>query len=317
MVSQAKILIAGGSGLIGSFFAEEAVKKGYRISLLTRNKKLKVTRKLYHEVLVWEPQRVLSSRKERTDLLEALNDVDIVMNLSGSSIAAGRLNEEHIQDVRESRLLPTNALLQAYRECTRKPRLWIQASAVGYYGDRKEEELTEESSVGSGVLSQICQKWENTILQSKIIDSKKTRILILRIGIVLAKNSRGWNKIILPIKLNLGGALGSGKQWYSWIHIKDLAAAIFYLINHSKESGIFNLVAPTAIRQKDMAQNIASRLKKIAILPTPGFLLRIVAGNLADELILASAKAIPKKLLEAKFSFDHVTFKDALEELIP
>ena len=316
MPSQAKILIAGGSGLIGSAFSREAIRKGYLISLLTRNKKMAKNEGAFNEVLTWVPQYVIRDHANRTPLVQMMNGSDIVMNLAGSSIASGRLNQEHIQNIRESRLLSTYALLQAYSECTRKPRLWIQASAVGFYGDRQEEILTENSQVGSGQLSQVCQKWENTILNSTIIISGETRVIILRIGMVLANHAQAWKKMVLPIKLNLGGALGSGRQWYPWIHIKDLVNAVFHLINNTKKEGVFNLTAPEPIRQKDMAKNIASRLKRMAIFPVPGFILKTLMGNLANELILASTRAIPERLLENKYSFHYANFEKALGELL-
>ena len=161
MPSQAKIIIAGGSGLIGSAFSREAVQKGYWVSLLTRNGNLPPNKKSFDEAMVWNPQEAIRHKKERAALVRVMNSSEVIINLAGSSIAAGRLNRSHIQNVRESRLLSTNALLQVYSECLEKPKIWIQASAVGYYGSRHEETLTEKKqSRFKPAFSNLCKMGE-------------------------------------------------------------------------------------------------------------------------------------------------------------
>ena len=309
------VLIAGGSGLIGQSLIPGLLREGHTVHLLSRNASSYKSKFPNVKLSHWEPEKIILDKETREPLKELIEKTNVMINLAGSSISEGRLDPVHAQRVRESRLLATNALLQVYHQANKKPQVWLQASAIGYYGDRGDEEIVETSACGKSILSKICLKWEETLLKSTLI--KKTRVSVLRIGMVLSQEAKAWRKILLPIKLGVGGPLGSGAQWYSWIHIDDLVEAVLFLsASSSREaSGVFNLTAPEPIRQMDMARLIGKKVRRPVFIPTPAFALRILLGNLADELVLSSCRIIPQNLLGLDFRFRYPDFSSALNKL--
>ena len=193
-----------------------------------------------------------------------------------------------------------------------RPPVWLQGSATGYYGDAGERELTEAApSAEDFFLAEVCQAWE-----SAAKDANGARLMISRIGLVLAKDAPAWQKMLLPIKLFVGGRFGDGEQWYPWVDADDFASAMLFLIEHEASGGVYNLTAPEPVRQIDLVERTARRLGRPAIFPTPAPLLRLAVGEVADALLLPSAKAVPAKLQEEGFIFAHPQIESELDKLL-
>ena len=302
------IVVAGASGVVGRHFIREALTR-YDVKVLTR----KVDGDELGEAFEWKPQ----AAKENDDaalneLADILSNARAVVNLAGSSIGDGRLNEAHKKKVMDSRVNSTNTLVEAFKRAEIKPNMWFQASGVGYYGDRGEEELTESSKPQEDFfLAKTLIAWEDA---AKSL-SDETRIVIGRMGVVLAKDAPSWQRMILPIKLFVGGPLGSGKQWYTWISADDLAKAMSYLIADSSSRGVYNLVAPHPVRQIDLFKAAAKKLGRPAFMPAPSFALKLIVGEVADAVLLPSAKVLRSRLQEARFAFDHPDVDAVMEYL--
>ncbi|ADI13427.1 TIGR01777 family oxidoreductase [Truepera radiovictrix] len=301
------LVISGASGLVGRALVRAAAGR-YALRLLTRDPAKH--RFPAGQAVGWDPAAARKGDERALETLGgALEGAYAIINLAGASIADGRLGREHQQRVLSSRLESAQTLLAAARRCSAPPQVWFQASATGYYGDRGDAELGEEAPSGEGVLAEICRRWE-----AAPEDAAGARLVLGRIGVVFAREAPAWRKLLLPIKLGLGGPLGSGQQWLSWIHLEDLAEAILFLLERGH--GPYNLTAPGSVRQLELSRAAAARLRRPALFPTPAPLLRLALGKLADELLLASAKVRPARLLEEGFAFRYPTLERALDELV-
>lgn len=299
MEKQRSLLLIGGTGFIGSFLSSFFIKRGWRVFVLVRNAhRLKSlipgTEALFGDPLKdGEWQKVVSER-------------DLVINLVGETIFK-RWTPEYKRRIWDSRVISTEKVVSALRP----GQVLFNASAVGYYGDGGEEILTEESPRGKLFVSELCEVWEKKALEG---ESKGARVLVGRFGIVIGKGG-GMLSVILPIfKLGLGGKLGSGRQWFPWIHILDLARAIEFLY-HTEERGIFNITSPEPIRNEDMTKVMGKILKRPTFLPVPRIGLKILYGELAD-VIMASARVIPQRLLRLGFKFEYESFEKAFKASI-
>jgi uncharacterized protein len=295
------LVIAGASGVIGQHLLWAASE--YRVLILTRQK-------TDASGFTWNPQAAFQNdEKNLESLAQAINGAKAIVNLAGSSIADGRLDKKHQEEILESRLNSTQTLLEACKRSTIPPEVFFQASAIGYYGERQDETLVESSAAQTGnTLSDICVIWEHAAMPIQSL----SRLLIGRFGLVIAKEAEAWKKMTLPIKYFIGGPLGSGQQWYSWIDADDVAKAILFLIEHPSCEGVFNITAPEPIRQKELANKTAHYLGRPSFIPAPAFALRLMLGGVADALLLSSTKALPKRLEKAGFQFDHKNFKQTL-----
>jgi uncharacterized protein len=302
------LLISGASGLVGSHLIE-AARERYDLRLLTRSSGKPA--QLGARWLTWDPGAASRGDEGALERLgAAVSGAHAIVNLAGASIADGRLGAAHRRRVLESRLASARALLLAQRRAERPAAIWFQASATGFYGDRGDALLTEDAPPGDAPLSEICRAWE-----AAPEDAGGAQLVVGRLGIVLAPEAEAWNKLLLPIKLSLGGPLGSGQQWLSWIDAGDLARAILFLIEQGA-AGVYNLTAPEPVRQLELTRQTAARLGRPAVLPTPAFALRLALGGLADALILASARVVPERLQDAGFAFRYPTLESELEHLL-
>lgn len=306
------LLIAGASGIVGHSLSQLATRGGWTVRTLgyghgDRND-------APHRV-AWVPAEIVAQKSSPANVQSAMEGIDAVVNLSGSSIGEGRLNRALKHKVMNSRLEATRALGIVAHCCTKPPSLWFQASAVGYYGDTGEQDVLETDKVGSLFLSLVCSKWENEADDAVARLPDTTRLVKGRIGLVLDKNAPAWQKMLLPIKLGVGGALGSGKQWFPWISAQDVARSILFLIENKDATGIFNLTAPNPVRQLDLTKKAAKFLHRPAVIHAPAFALKAILGETADELLLPSCKALPGRLLEAGFRFNHPDIMDIIPEL--
>lgn len=301
-----RIIIAGGSGFVGSDLKERAKRAGYEVTILGRIAGPGIER--------WDP--VAASRKDAAavaQLASVFEGAKAVVNLAGSSVGAGRLGKEHKQAVLQSRVDATRAVGHALQATKRRPKMWLNASATGYYGDSGDDRCDESHAPGNIFLSEVCTSWEREAQSSVPPD---VRLAIARIGVVFDKKSEAWSKMAVPIKMGVAGPLGSGKQWMPWVSLEDLGGALMLLIENEQAIGPHNLVAPEAIRQIDLVKMAAKAYKRPAFFPAPAFGLKILFGELADNALLASTFAVPKALERLGYQFRHRTFADLLPSLL-
>jgi uncharacterized protein (TIGR01777 family) len=257
---------------------------------------------------------------------ELISGFDAVIHLSGESVV-GRWTEAKKNLIRQSRVVSTQNLSQALSNAERQPKTFICASAIGYYGNRGDEALTEESPAGDGFLPEVCREWEAA---TKTAANAGIRTVNLRIGLVLSRDGGALKPMLLPFRLGLGGRISNGRQWWSWIHIDDLVSAVHHILQNASNSNVerrasspghpisgpINITAPNPVTNADFTRTLAGTLKRPAILPVPAFAARLAFGELADEGILASARVVPRKLLESGFQFKHPDLIGSLKDLL-
>ena len=293
-----RILMSGASGLIGAALVRLFVSQGYDIIRLVR-RKIQTPNELQ-----WDPVASISP--------QIVSGFDAVIHLSGESIA-GRWNGAKKRRIRDSRVVSTQNLSQALAGAATKPAVFVCASAIGYYGNRGEEILREESPPGSGFLAEVTQEWEAA---TKPASDAGIRVVNLRTGIVLARNGGALKPMLLPFRFGLGGRIGSGRQWWSWIHIDDLVSAVAHILQGQTPAGPVNLTAPNPVTNAEFTHALARVLHRPTIIPVPAFAVRIAFGDFADEGVLASARVLPKRLIDAGFKFQFAALDDALAGLL-
>ena len=294
-----KVFIAGGTGFIGSSIIPALLKEGYEVQVLVRNKEK--AKKLPSSCKV-----ILGNPAKSGEWQKYLKETDIAINLAGQNIFA-RWTKAYKKLILESRIKSTENIVSSLK----KSALLINASAVGYYGDKGNTLVTEDSPPGNDFLAKTCIEWEKRALKAKEKDAK---VIIARVGVVLGRTGGMLPKILPIFKLGLGGTLGKGNQWFPWIHIKDLVSAILFLIKKEKE-GIYNFVSPNPVTNKEFTKTLGKVLKKPTLLPVPVFMMKLIFGELAN-IIICSIRAYPKNLLELGFKFKFETIEDALKDLI-
>lgn len=238
--------------------------------------------------------------------------LDQVVHLMGESIAEGRWTNEKKRRIRDSRVLGTRHLVDALLDQPQLPEVLVSASAIGIYGDPGEAEVTEAHPPGKGFLTDVCQEWEDEALR---LASHGVRVVCLRIGIVLGPEGGAIGKMLPLFRWGLGGRLGSGRQWMSWIHLDDLVNMIVWALQHPNVSGPVNATAPTPVRNRDFTRGLAAAVNRPALIPAPGFGLRLALGEFADSL-LYSQRVLPQVALEQGFQFGFPTLLEALQDLV-
>ena len=275
-----KILITGATGLIGSALAPHLQSRGHEVSALRRPAD-------------WDPETSMIRR-------ECLEGMDAVVHLAGENIASGRWTAARKRRIRDSRVKGTTLLAKALAVLARPPKVLISASAIGYYGDRGQELLTEASPVGSGFLSEVSNEWESC---TEPASRRGIRTVHLRIGIVLSSRGGALRQMRLPFRLGVGGALGSGKQYMSWITIEDLCRAIEHVLATDSLSGAVNAVAPEPATNREFTTALARAVWRPALFSVPPLAARAALGEMAEALLLASTRVLPQKLLASGFVF--------------
>ena len=240
---------------------------------------------------------------------ESVSGFDAVVHLAGESIV-GRWTEAKKRRVRESRVQGTRNLAEALAAAPQPPRVFVSASAIGYYGDRGEETLREESSPGSGFLPEVCREWEAA---AEPATKAGIRTAQLRFGVVLSASGGALQKMLPPFRMGVGGNIGSGRQWMSWIDIDDVVGAILHVIKNDSLRGPINVVGPNPVRNAEFTKTLASVLSRPAILPMPAFAARLAFGQMADELLLASQRVEPTNLSSTGYIFQNPELRSALE----
>ena len=242
---------------------------------------------------------------------EVVSGYDAVIHLSGESVA-GRWTAAKKARIRESRVVSTKNLSEALVRYEKPPKTFLCASAIGYYGNRGDEVLTEPSPSGTGFLSDVCREWEAA---THTAANAAIRTVNLRIGLVLSRNGGALQQMLLPFSLGLGGKIGSGRQWWSWIHIEDFVAAVHHILRDNSLGGPVNMTSPNPVTNAEFTRTLAKVLKRPAILPVPAFAARLAFGELADEALLASARVEPKTLITNGFEFKFPQLRSALGHL--
>jgi uncharacterized protein (TIGR01777 family) len=243
---------------------------------------------------------------------ELVSGFGAVIHLSGETVA-GRWTAAKKKLIRDSRVVSTQNVSNALAQAENKPGVLICASAIGFYGNRGDELLSEGSRSGSGFLAAVCREWEAA---TQVAADAGIRVVNLRIGIVLSRNGGALKQMLLPFRLGLGGSIGSGRQYWSWIHIADLVAAALYIVETAKVSGPVNMVSPNPVINAEFTEMLARALRRPAIFPVPAFVLQLIFGEFAKEGLLSSTKVLPEKLTGSGFHFLYPHLKKALAELL-
>jgi uncharacterized protein (TIGR01777 family) len=296
-----KILIAGSSGTIGSQLAAFLTTGGHSVTRLMRTGSAKEG-----HFVEWDPDlRHLDPNQ--------IEGHDVIINLAGAGVAEKRWSESRKKAILESRVKATHLLAEAINQLKNPPKVFINASAIGYYGNTGDKQVTEQSNKGDGFLAEVCQKWEEAANEMK---TKHTRQVLLRFGIVLTPAGGALQQMLAPFKWGVGGAIGSGKQYMSWIALDDVLGAIHEAIFNEKLTGPVNVVSPNAVTNAEFAKTLAKVLKRPALLKMPAFVARAAFGEMADEMLLSSSRVIPEKLLNQKFDFAYSDLEKALRHLL-
>jgi len=300
-----RILITGGSGLIGRALSAELAAAGYEVVVLSRNPRRVSGLPTGTRAVGWDG--------ETADGWGELADGALgIVHLAGESVAGGRWTESRKRRIVDSRVATSRAVVAALRQAATPPRFLLQASAVGYYGDRGDEVLDELAPSGEGFLADVCRRWEAATEPAGELGVRRA---LLRTGVVLAAGGGALAKMLTPFKLGVGGPLGSGRQYMPWIHLADEVAAIRFLAEHDDAVGPFNLTAPNPVTNADFAAALAGVLSRPHLLRAPAFALHLGLGEMA-ELLLASQRAVPAALESLGYSFHFRELRPALADLL-
>ena len=291
-----RVLISGASGLLGTRLTRALRSEGHETIVLVR-------RPPNPGEVQWDARQPLDPAK--------LAGCDGVVHLSGKNIA-GVWTAKFKQEVLESRSLTTRILANAAAESFRRtgqPRTFVSASGVGYYGNRGDEVLTEDSTAGEGFLAEVCKQWEAATAPAR---DAGVRVVNLRIGIVLARGGGALKPLLLPFQLGLGGRIGSGRQWWSWIALDDVIGTMIFALQNESLQAAVNTVAPAPVRSAELVRALGKAMHRPTIFPLPEFVIRTVMREMGEELLLTSARAVPQKLEGAGYKFRHANLDDAL-----
>jgi uncharacterized protein (TIGR01777 family) len=297
-----KILVTGGTGFVGEKLCYELFRKGYALTLLTRNPKRAAEKiPLPYQFIQWD---------SKTSLPEGImEDIHAVVHLAGESVAAHRWSKTVKQEIHDSRSISTKLLAEAINRAKNKPEVFIGASATGIYGDRGAEALTEESTPGNDFLAGVCRDWEAAYA------SAAKRTVLLRTGVVWGANGGALEKMLPLFRFGLGGKIGNGKQWVSWIHLADLVSLYIFALENEKVSGVLNAVAPEPATNIELTQTIGLALNRAAIIPVPGIALKLGLGEMSTVL-LSSQRVFPKAAEKSGFKFRFPTLQAAIREIL-
>lgn len=295
------ILISGSTGMIGTALIEALKKQNHRVTRLVRS-----PQQSSEPTVQWNPASGTLNAKD-------VEVFDAVVHLAGESIAASRWTEAQKARIRDSRVQGTALLSATLAKLAKPPKALVCASAIGYYGNRGDEILREDSQIGTGFLAEVCQQWENAADPAK---QKGIRVVHLRIGVVMSPKGGALAKMLLPFKMGAGGIVGNGKQYWSWVSLDDVIGAFLYALQNENLSGAVNAVAPRAVTNAEFTKTLGKVLSRPTIFPLPGFAARLVLGEMADDLLLSSARIEPARLLASGYQFKHPDLEGALRELL-
>ncbi len=299
-----KIAVTGATGLIGTALSERLHTQGNTILAITRRKNLSSP---------YTPYTLVHWDVERGELdASALEGIDAVVHLAGETIAE-RWSANKKALIRSSRVEGTKLLVEGLKSLSKRPSVLVSSSALGFYGNRGDEELDESAAPGTGYLPELCQDWESEAAGAKELGM---RVVSMRGGIALSTKGGALAKMLLPFKLGLGGPVGSGRQWMSWIHIDDVVGGYHFALHQPELSGVANLTAPRPVRNEGFAKALGRALSRPAFLPAPGFALKLAFGEMAQDLLLDGQKVLPHRLEQAGYEFQYPGLDEALQDVI-
>ena len=299
-----KVIIAGGRGLLGNALSAALVRDRHDVIVLTRGSAAGSTAGV--RWLQWIPASRTGS------WLAEIDGAGAVVNLAGESIAAGRWSAARKQQIEASRIVATRNLVEAIAASTSPPRVFVSGSAVGYYGPCGDEIVTEAAPPGTDFLAGVCVRWESEAARAA---SSTVRVIELRTGLVLARTGGALPRMLLPFRVGIGGPLGTGRQYWPWVHVDDWVSQIRWAIATPAISGPINVAAPHPVTNAEFARQLGRAMHRPAWLPTPGFALRLMLGEMAEGLLLSGQRVLPDKALKAGFSFRYPHLEDALSDL--
>jgi hypothetical protein len=295
------IVMAGSSGLVGGELKKFLLSAGHKVQTLVRRQADGQRGEIH-----WDP--------EKRELDKALPEgVDAVIHLGGENIGSARWSKSRKEAIRQSRVQSTRFLAETLASLNTKPKVFIVSSAIGFYGDRGEEALTEESQPGKGFLPETCQEWESAADPARWAN---IRVVHVRTGIVLSLLGGALPKMLLPFRMGVGGIIGSGKQWMSWIALEDLVSIFNELLKRDDMSGPVNATAPGAVTNKEFTKVLGRVLKRPTIAPLPGFMVKLLFGEMGQALLLEGQNVKPAKLISAGFKFAYPELEQALRSLL-
>ena len=296
-----KILVSGSHGLVGKALIRSLTDDSHEVVRLVRR-----------ERIFGDPEVEWHPNQGRIDA-QHLEGFDAVVHLAGENIASGRWTSEKKRTIRESRVKGTTLLSESLARLSRPPSVFLSASAIGYYGDRGDEPLTEESMSGEGFLADVCVEWEKATQRAA---EKGIRTVCTRFGIILDAKEGALAKMLFPFRMGIGGRIGDGKQWMSWIALDDVVNGLKFLIEDKATRGPVNFVAPNPVTNAEFTKTLGQVLSRPTLFPVPAFAARLALGEMADALLLASQKVEPNVLEERGFPFYWPTLEPALRHLL-
>lgn len=293
----ARVLVSGVSGPIGAALLPSLGERGWKVVRLVRRPATG------QDQISWDPGRISE---------EAVSGFDACIHLAGETIV-GRWTAQKKARIRDSRLLGTRKLAEALARTAKRPSVFLSASAVGFYGSRGDEVLREDSASGRDFLSEVCREWERATEPCR---EAGIRTANLRLGLVLSPLGGALPKMLAPFRMGVGGNIGRGQQWWSWVHVDDVVGAIHHIMKTESIEGPLNIVAPQPVRNAEFTQTLAKVLHRPAIFPVPAFAARLAFGEMADELLLASQRVEDAKLVLSGYHFQHSDLREALENIL-
>jgi len=297
-LDSARVLISGATGMLGSALVATLQARGFAITRLVRGTPTGDGQ------IHWVPNRTIDP--------ESVSGFDSVIHLAGESVAT-RWSDTKKAQIRESRVTSTRNLAQALAKASKRPHLLITASAIGYYGDRADEILNEKSAPGTGFLPDVCREWEAA---SQPATDAGIRTVQLRTGVVLSLKGGALKKMLPPFRMAVGGNLGSGRQWMSWIHIQDWVGAVNHILKNDLLQGPVNMVGPKPVTNAEFTRTLASELSRPAIFPVPAFAAKLLFGQMAEEVLLSSQRVEPARLVTSGYPFQFSDLAKALENCL-
>jgi uncharacterized protein (TIGR01777 family) len=298
----ARILVSGVSGPIGTALLPSLKAGGAQVTRLVRKDSPHPAKA--EQSISWDPAQPLPP--------DAVSGFDAVIHLAGESIV-GRWTDTKKKKIRDSRVIGTQNLAQALARAKDKPKVFICSSAIGYYGDRGDEVLTESSAPGTGFLADVCREWEAATQPAADAGIQTVQI---RTGVVLSPKGGALGKMLTPFKMGVGGRIGDGRQWMSWIDVQDLVGAVQHILQSDPLRGPFNMVGPKAVTNAEFTEILASVLSRPAIFPMPAFAVKLAFGEMGETVLLGSQRVEPTKLAAGGYSFRFKTLRESLENIL-
>jgi len=293
-----RILITGGTGFIGSLLCARLRADGHELLVLSRSTREDAAGMRYLQDL---------------NAIDAVERIDAVINLAGASLAGRRWNAAYKRELIDSRVQTTRALVTLCARLDQAPRVMLSASAVGFYGDRGDEQLDESSPAGEGFSAQLCRDWEQ---EAEAVRALGTRLCLLRLGVVFDRRGGAFEELVRPFRFGIANWIGDGSQWLSWVHRADVVAACGFLLEHDALDGAFNITAPEPVDNRALCAAIKRYQRTLLTVPMPAPVMRLLLGEMANELLISGQRVLPERLREAGFSFSYPDIDSALAQML-